>query len=148
MRLWLCLHHREGFVHRNLGTTLQNWAAPGHLDCRAQRISLENGIPKRAGDAFAREGFQKCKTCDLESRSCVRSWMIDMPAAQIRATMAVGFDPGNLQSRWAPCTQAHGLGQGQLPSRSIRPRGIRSSRTPQLRQINLGPAEAEYQRQI
>src|ERR1700731_818701 len=45
MRLWLCLHHREGFVDRNLGTTLQNGAAPGHLDCRAQRISRENGIP-------------------------------------------------------------------------------------------------------
>jgi hypothetical protein len=24
-------------------------------------------------------------------------------------------DPGNLQSRWAPCGQAHGQGQGQLP---------------------------------
>src|SRR5579859_5390810 len=45
MRLWFCLHHREGFVHRNLGATLQNGAALCHLDCRAQRISLENGIP-------------------------------------------------------------------------------------------------------
>ena len=28
------LHDREGFEHRNLGTTLQHWAAPGRLDCR------------------------------------------------------------------------------------------------------------------
>src|SRR6266849_7506826 len=41
----LCLHHLEGFVHRNLATTLQNGAAFGHLGSRVQRIRLNNGVP-------------------------------------------------------------------------------------------------------
>src|SRR5437868_14583857 len=45
MVMRLCLHHGEGFVHRNLATTLQYRAVPGHLDCRVQRISLDNGVP-------------------------------------------------------------------------------------------------------
>src|SRR5262245_24847074 len=32
-------------------------------------------------------------------------------------------DPGNLQSRWAPCVRTQGSGQRRIPSRSIRPRG-------------------------
>jgi len=33
-----------------------------------------------------------------------------------RSTTTDGMvDPGNLQSRWAPCAQTHGPGQGQLP---------------------------------
>jgi hypothetical protein len=32
--------------------------------------------------------------------------------------------PGTYTCRWAPCERAHGLSQGQLPRRSIRPRGI------------------------
>ena len=64
----LALHHGEGFEHCNLGTTQQNGAAPGHLDCRIQRISLDNGVstghrPHRAitdgsvtGDAFGQRG--------------------------------------------------------------------------------------------
>src|SRR6266536_2944126 len=41
----LCLHHLEGFVHRNLATALQNGAAFGHLGSRVQRIRLNNGVP-------------------------------------------------------------------------------------------------------
>jgi hypothetical protein len=41
----LCLHYLEGFVHRNLATTLQNGAASGHLGSRVQRIRLNNGVP-------------------------------------------------------------------------------------------------------
>src|SRR5438105_2445504 len=64
----LCLHHRMGFVYRNLATTLQHWAAPGHLNCRVQRISLENGVssghrPHRAitDCSVARDAF--CLRC-------------------------------------------------------------------------------------
>src|ERR1700738_297792 len=41
------------------------------------------------------------------------------------AAMAVGaLDPGvPYESRWAPCDQVHGPGQGQFPEGSIRPRG-------------------------
>src|SRR5690606_897666 len=37
-----------------------------------------------------------------------------------RAALAVGgYDPGSLQSRWAPYERGHGLSQGQLPLRSL-----------------------------
>lgn len=35
------LHRLESLVHRDLAAT-QNWAAPGLLDCLAQRVSLDN----------------------------------------------------------------------------------------------------------
>ncbi len=57
------------------------------------------------------------------------------------------IDPGNLQRRWAPCVLAHGQGQGQLPLRSIRPRGYWSARTPQLRRAYLGARRPKRQLQ-
>src|ERR1019366_3998906 len=51
--------------------------------------------------------------------------------------------PGNLQRRWAPCGQAHGQGQGQLPWRSISPGNTNPTRTPQLRLNNVRGDEAK-----
>ncbi|MPT25162.1 MAG: hypothetical protein E2577_20560 [Starkeya sp.] len=34
------------------------------------------------------------------------------------------LDPGNLQRRWAPCVQAQGQGQGQLPLDRVWPQGL------------------------
>ena len=56
-------------------------------------------------------------------------------------------DPGNLQSRWAPCEKTHGSSQGQLPSRSIRPRGMSllPRSTDRLRNIErAAPARQRY----
>ena len=48
-------------------------------------------------------------------------------------------DPGNLQSRWVPCEEAHGPPQGQLPKGSLRPRGISlSCREAQSANTNIG----------
>src|SRR3954452_23956796 len=54
------------------------------------------------------------------------------------AAMAVGvLDPGvPYESRWAPCSQVHGPGQGQFPEGSIRPRGYM---TPDARHSFAGP---------
>src|SRR5665213_1218587 len=54
------------------------------------------------------------------------------------AAMAVGaLDPGvPYESRWAPCDQVHGPGQGQFPEGSIRPRGYMA---PDARHSFAGP---------
>ena len=57
--------------------------------------------------------------------------------------MAVGaLDPGvPYESRWAPCDQVHGPGQGQFPEGSIRPRGYMApdARRSFACQCNHGP---------
>src|SRR5665213_133617 len=54
------------------------------------------------------------------------------------AAMAVeALDPGvPYESRWAPCDQVHGPGQGQFPEGSIRPRGYMA---PDARHSFAGP---------
>src|SRR5258708_27360207 len=69
------------------------------------------GSPAFAGDDGSLWGDER-KRDETKKKKC-------------EAAMAVGaLDPGvPYESRWAPCDQVHGPGQGQFPEGSIRPRG-------------------------
>src|SRR5258706_16074570 len=68
MSFWLFLHCREGFVYRDLATSQQNWATPGLLDCRIQRIRLDNGVP---GGQRPCRAFADCSVaCNSFCRRC------------------------------------------------------------------------------
>ena len=57
------------------------------------RSTLSNPVAGSIGQAVVADVRYLASTADLSGLvgSCVRSWMIDIPRAQIRDTMAVGY---------------------------------------------------------
>src|SRR5690606_30145992 len=111
--------------------------AQGHLDtpCLVQRIAarqcfMANGILLLLQRNHARSVPEKrsgsssvAKTGGGDTQFETRTRHSPKRARVTIHTTGEEVDPGNLQSRWAPYVRTHGSGQGQLPSRSIRPRG-------------------------
>ena len=110
-------------------------ARPPRSPARCVRAIAAEPPPRSAASVASRRRSARSRSSDFEGNG--GRWPgADSEGREVRGRRAGGgVDPGDLQSRWAPCIRAHGPGQGQLPLGSIRPRGKVSPAEPRSTRI-------------